>query len=373
MRPDLEQYYLIDQYLDNKLKGEDLIAFKNQLSSDASFANEVKEQQMLNNYILEAELKDVRNLIANDLANIQTPSFFRRNWQWIGIGILSISSIVYYVTNTTNTNKQATQESSIYTIDNKQSEKKEIISEQIQLSNNTLSSAQIKNMPSIDETHKPKGNTVVIDSVRSLKNNAAIAATVSTPAEIKHTPKIETVTSEAAKAIDCSLTKITYSITTETSCENTETGSIHIEKIIGGTAPYSYSLNNKKIKDKNILDLGAGTYEVKISDKNGCSTEHKAIVLEKNCTPTIQQGTKFNINPTIGETCIIPFNTDKKGNLSIYNRGGKVVHRQTNPSSNELEWNGTDEYGALAAPGLYVYLIEYTDGTKVTGEVNITR
>lgn len=154
---------------------------------------------------------------------------------------------------------------------------------------------------------------------------------------------------------------------------HTETGSIHIDKISGGVAPYSFTLNNKKNKEKNISELAAGTYEIKIVDKNGCSTVQRVTVLEKNCVSTIQQGSKFNINPSIGETCSIPFNTDKKGNLTIYNRNGKIIHRETNPEKDYIEWNGTDGYGALVESGLYVYVIDYMDGTKVTGEVNIIR
>jgi hypothetical protein len=376
LRPDLEQYYLIDQYLDNKLKGEELTAFENQLMQDSSFAKEVEEQRMLNNFILEAELKDVRIQIEKDLLNIQKPSFFRMHWKWIGAGLLSISSILYFAVSNNEDVKQSNHVSSVHSIENK----KQPVIDVIEKTN--------KPTPAVDNTRQTVQETKTVsgtgvnkstDVVAEIKNNSsfntneAITPTVTIPENTNPAPKIETKPTEVTKTIDCSLTKISFSVTTETSCENTETGAIHIDRISGGIAPYSYTVNNKKVKEKNLFELAAGTYEVKISDKNGCSSEHKTTISEKNCTPSIQQGMKFNINPTIGETCSIPFNTDKKGNITIYNRGGKIIYKATDPSSDYIEWNGADGYGALAEAGLYVYIIEYTDGTKVTGEVNIIR
>lgn len=374
MRPDLDAYYLIDQYLENNLQGEELAAFENKMKADLSFANQVQEQQMLNAFILEAELKDVRDRIEQDLSRIQQPSFFRTHWKWIGVGILSISWILYFgISSKENTNKvlQQSTSQSIEHTETAVSEKNKITVNPTKISSNAKSNTYSHDNVSGIET-KTSTTTTIIDSIQIVKKIETITPFIN-PIDANHNPQIEARTTEETKKTDCSSIKITFSITTDMSCKNDETGSIYIEKISGGMAPYSYTLNNKKIKEKNIPDLAAGIYEVKISDKNGCSAEHKATVLEKNCTPAIQQGAKFNINPMIGETCSIPFNTDKKGSITIYSRSGKIIYRATNPSSDFVEWAGTDGYGALAEAGLYVYLIEYTDGTNVTGEVNIIR
>lgn len=373
MRPDLETYYLIDQYLDNKLEGAELAAFENQLTFDSSFAKSVSEQRMLNNFILEAELKDVRVQIEKDLASIPKPSFFRMNWQWIGLGILSLTSILYVSIPSKKELKASVQLSEKKSIDyNKPSviENKKVVKLENNVSKNMHLNTQVTPQSIEIEVNKPR-TAVTIDSVH--------IATIDLSPTIEHStntnilPEVLVNVVEEAKKVDCSTTKIAFSIVTETTCKNSETGSIHIENISGGVAPYSFLLNNKKVKEKNIANLGAGTYQIKISDKNGCVTTNTATVLDKICTPSIQQGAKFNINPSIGETCSIPFDTDKKGTISIYSRGGKVIHRIQNPSNESIVWNGTDGYGALAEAGLYVYLIEYTDGTKVTGEVNIVR
>ncbi|WP_018343843.1 SprB repeat-containing protein [Cytophaga aurantiaca] len=378
MRTDLEQYYLIDQYLENKLKGDELSAFENQLMQDETFAQEVAEQRMLNGFILEAELKNVRTQIEKDLSNIQNPSFFRMNWKWIGVGLVSLSAILYYVLPDKDVVNPSIQESTVHSNENKTqpviaaSGEVDKAIHQTQ-SNNTNQNSQTPNAISATEVSKTKDVITATDNIQATEHKEVIIPTVSELINTNHTSLIETKPTEVSKTIDCSVIKISASITTGTSCSNTETGSIHIDKISGGIAPYVFTLNNKKIKEKNISDLGAGTYEVKVSDKNGCSTEYIATVLEKNCTPSLQQGVKFNINPTIGETCSIPFDADKKGNVTIYSRSGKIIYRASNPSADHVEWSGTDGYGVLAEAGLYVYIIEYTDGTKVTGEVNIIR
>jgi hypothetical protein len=218
-----------------------------------------------------------------------------------------------------------------------------------------------------------KTQIIAIDTIRIISNtNLSRPTTVSTSNLITE-PSIEIKKIEETTKIDCSISNIQFTLTSKATCPNDQKGVIYIQKVSGGAEPYSYTLNNKKIKTSVIENLSEGKYEIKISDKNGCSTVQNTTVLEENCTPKIQQGEKFNINPTIGESCSIQFNTDKKGTITIYNRGGKIIYRVTNPSSEFVDWNGADGYGALAEPGLYVYMIDYTDGTKITGEVNITR
>ncbi|SFX74399.1 gliding motility-associated C-terminal domain-containing protein [Cytophaga hutchinsonii] len=367
MRPDLEHYYLIDQYLENKLTGQELAAFEQQLMQDKAFANEVQEQRMLNNLILEAELKSVRSQIEKDLLNMQTPSFFRMHWQWISAGALCLlGSLFFMLPGKKDIQTVSLQKSAASHIE------KENNPDIAPVENTTQKTATALNLPAKTDISDIVTRTQATDTAQA--GSLVIAGTpVIVPVNTKTEPALETTAGEENKKTDCSLTKITSVITTENSCMNTETGSIHIDKISGGIAPYTYTLNNKKIKEKNVSALGAGIYEVKISDRNGCLSEQKISILEKNCTPAIQQGTKFNINPMLGETCSIAFDTDKKGSLTIYNRSGKIVYRVTNPSLDYIEWNGSDGTGALAEAGLYVYLIDYTDGTKVTGEVTITR
>jgi hypothetical protein len=373
LRPELEQYYLIDRYLENKLTGEELISFENQLSQDAQFLKRVEEQRMINDFILEAELKSVREQIEADLAGIQNPSFFRMHWKWITAGIFLMAGILYF---------SLLNKKSIYP--SQEAHLHQSIRSSQSTSLKTIRGAdKTKEFTPVEKVtvHKTNSSSIIHagigDEIRttadSVSNSPTIESVINRETVLNSDTEKEINTKKENKTHDCSRTEISCSMTTETSCSNARTGSISIEKISGGLEPYSLSLNNKKIKEKNISELGAGVYTLKITDKNGCYKECQAIVSEKNCISAIQQGSKFNINPAIGETCSIPFDDNKRGTLIIYNRSGKIVYRDTNPDKDYVEWNGADGYGALAEPGLYVYIIEYEDGTKITGEVNIMR
>ncbi len=367
MRPDLEQYYLIDQYLENKLKGEELAAFENQLIQNESFANEVQEQRMLNDLILEAELKDVRSQIEKDLFNIQNPSFFRMHWQWISAGVLCLFGALFFIIPGKKNPAPAIQQP-VAIMEQKNNAVIQPAENSVQQTEKPLSEKRVVKT----DAGTALNRTISADTAQAVSDLVSVTPAI-VPVITKTEPHTETKLSEENKKTDCSSTKITFAFTTETSCMQTETGAIHIDNITGGHAPYTFTVNNKKIKEKNLTALGAGLYDIKIADKNGCYAEQKATILEKNCVQNIQQGAKFNINPAIGETCAIPFDTDKKGSVTVYNRSGKIVYRSVNPSGEYVEWNGSDGYGSLAEAGLYVYIIDYSDGTKVSGEVNIIR
>jgi len=371
LRPDLDEYYLIDQYLDNKLQGEELHAFEKRMSIDNSFANQVQEQKMLNNFILEAELKSVRLQIEKDLLKLNSPSFFRTYWKWIGLSTLGILGLFFYTFNNTGTKK------SVVT-----AEQKSDLTEQ---SNDltAVSEANIATIQNSKAVHKTEiTSTETLIGPATQKNDTLHRIeTIEAPAQQKNnivntveTMSIDTKQTTEIKKIDCSTVKISFSLKSQATCKDEEEGSISIENINGGTAPYTFLLGSKKIKERKISELGEGIYAITITDKNGCSSEQKTTVFEKNCAlPVHQQTTKFNINPTIGEVCKIPFNPNKTGNLSVYNRSGKTVFKVMNNTDESVEWAGTDGYGSLVEQGLYVYIIEYTDGTKESGEVNIVR
>ncbi len=364
MRPDLEQYYLIDRYLANELNADELLAFELRMNKDTSFANAVSEQKILNNIILEAELKSVREQILHDLPKISGTSFFEKSWKWFGLSALIIVGIAYYAIPskepvaieiekiiaesnepvvTTKTDKKRIQE--IYT-------------------DKTIKTNTSKNIDTVSVSGTiSKTNILQTDTTSTIHISAEKISQIVQPTTQQNQ-------SADVKKSDCSATPIAFNVQTQATCSGEEEGTITIDGINGGSKPYRYTLNGSTSVQSYYTNLVSGEYTIKITDKNGCSAEKNITIKEKNC---IRQTTKFNINPSIGEVCSIPFAKNKTGNLTVYSRSGMIIYKITNYSDDKIEWNGTDGHGALADPGHYIYIIEYTDGVKESGEVNISR
>ena len=62
------------------------------------------------------------------------------------------------------------------------------------------------------------------------------------------------------------------------SCNGDQAGSVSIE-VSGGSQPYAYRWNNSKTT-QNLSNVGAGTYTVDITDKNGCKQSITAVITQ---------------------------------------------------------------------------------------------
>ena len=67
-------------------------------------------------------------------------------------------------------------------------------------------------------------------------------------------------------------------ITTNATCYGLNNGSIAINTS-GGTAPYSYSINSNAASNINN-QLSAGTYQVNVTDNNGCNANSTSVITE---------------------------------------------------------------------------------------------
>ncbi|HEV8508204.1 MAG TPA: T9SS type B sorting domain-containing protein [Chitinophagaceae bacterium] len=63
-------------------------------------------------------------------------------------------------------------------------------------------------------------------------------------------------------------------------------GFIKIDAISGGTAPFSYSLDNNLFKDDTIAGLNAGSYDLYIKDSNECVLKKPSVVIANESGPS---------------------------------------------------------------------------------------
>ena len=100
-----------------------------------------------------------------------------------------------------------------------------------------------------------------------------------------------------------------FDITTSTinpSCEGVNNGKIIVNSVVGGTPPYTYSINNITYQISNIfLGLGDGTYTVYVKDLIG-NVSTKLVTLS-NQNPITNYQVTLNLvppNPTVTNTSI---------------------------------------------------------------------
>jgi len=61
-----------------------------------------------------------------------------------------------------------------------------------------------------------------------------------------------------------------FEVSTETAC-NGQGGTITVDDVNGGSAPFIYTINGIQQNDPEFDDLGGGNYNVGVTDQNGCS------------------------------------------------------------------------------------------------------
>ncbi len=82
--------------------------------------------------------------------------------------------------------------------------------------------------------------------------------------------------------------------TTNVSCNGGTDGSVDLT-VTGGTAPYTYVWNNSATTE-DMTGLMAGTYEVTVTDANGCTATGSATVTEPTMLMTAVSTTNVSCN-----------------------------------------------------------------------------
>ncbi len=367
MRPELETYQLIDHFLNGELKGDALLAFEKRLQEDASFAEEVSFQKLTNAVVVGASYDNIRSQISRDVDKIDAS---KNTKKWLGgaLGGILLSTIIVA---TYSTNKAPTENF----FEDKIGQTSSTISSTTDTT--TISTAPIvknsiaiKESTPIQSTQLNKANQaalVIIDTPKIVSNTEQKILPVSAYPTITPTQQIA-----APKLIDpCKDIKIHTIISTLPSCENSNTGSINIpsESITGGTKPYRTTLNKTVVpKLKETYNyLQAGDYTVYITDKNGCSSTIAATIESQRCVKKT-----YVFSPDKGETWKIEGVANQEYAITIINIAGNQVYKSQH-TNGEFEWNGINQHGTLLDAGLYIYLLEYTNGTKENGQVTIIR
>ncbi len=138
-------------------------------------------------------------------------------------------------------------------------------------------------------------------------------------------------------------------------CPQQQDGTISVS-VAGGTAPYTYQWSSQpNVNAPTIYDVGKGTYQVIVTDANGCTVAKeikKEETYPKLFVPNIFSPNGDGINDTFKpiSPCIVNYQ------ITIFNRWGQPIFI----SETGGEWDGTQDGKELPA-GTYIYRIDYSD------------
>lgn len=86
-------------------------------------------------------------------------------------------------------------------------------------------------------------------------------------------------------------------------CDSNPDGSITVENISGGTAPYDITFNGQTLDTTSLDQLPSGTYTVEVSDMEGCATTVQVSLIEQ--LPTLILGFEPTYEVTTGESVTV--------------------------------------------------------------------
>ena len=374
MNPQDELSDIIDNYLNNGMSEEERFAFEEKIAHDETLAAKVNEARLTNEAIYYASLAELKNTIGKDLKDITYKASF--NWKkasYISIASLALLSGIttYLVTNNTAVDPRKPGTTSI---------EKEIKQEHVQENSTTInkekavdgnklhqeysSGKQVKkdsiqtNNTSIQKSILPIDNTIKnIDKTKAADSENNIQ---------RHDPDLKkTVTSETDNKIICDKS---FKINTEASCKQKETGAITIGS--DGAYSYTFQVDIRSITgSKGIFyNMSAGVYEILVTYGNECTYTKKVTIPEKWCA----MNSPYSFNPDYRETWVMQYEQGASGKLTIYDTSGKEIYSSIFGSGNEY-WDGSDIHGGVAATGIYIAVINYTDGRQEKVELTIVR
>ncbi|MDO5510040.1 MAG: T9SS type B sorting domain-containing protein [Weeksellaceae bacterium] len=133
----------------------------------------------------------------------------------------------------------------------------------------------------------------------------------------------------------------------------------------GGEQPYEYSLNGMIWSPSNQFNyLAPGTYQIYVRSATGCVSEVMEISIFT--TPTLFTPNGDGINDTFR---LPELSGAPNSEVRIFDRYGKMIYNGVTVG-NEV-WDGIDNRGHKVPTEDYWYIIDLSDGRKLTGHVTV--
>jgi len=132
--------------------------------------------------------------------------------------------------------------------------------------------------------------------------------------------------------------------------------------------------NNEKTKEENAVIKKQHTDLQLKSKENNAEKDEPKLDIEKEPVkvPAKKQvGGNYVFEPT-SETWNVPIESEKRGVFSVMDKSGTIQFKKPFEKNEILHWDGNSTNGVLLKIGLYLYHIDYEDGSFEQGTITLS-
>ncbi len=412
MRTEIEKYEKIEQYLKGELSEKERFLFEAQIESDPGLALEVQNHQKMQDFIFEKSMVDVRGQIRNIHIRNQVKPWRRinRGGMFSILGIITITGSIM-ISVFINKSKPSegvpvmdvqtgtvTEEANGIVPEEKERNAEPVVtvgspleisaaktrksavfssSDQVHVKKNEIIDKKDTDTPKATKTAKLESEDFSRTvkpvreagvSLKKLGDSQNIVPNKIQPEGLVAPPESE---KRKDKKVDCSATEIKAEVEVTRSCTQNPSGKIRVLKnsINGGTGPYQVSIDNSENYYSRYLfeNLYSALYAVFIKDNNNCSSKLGEYFVEHDdCTYS------YIFAPDEGEVWEIP-TKDKRGEIKIFNKSGKLVYQQVFDIEGKYKWYGRNGAGEKLPMGAYLFILKLEQEEPLAGNLTIIR
>ena len=397
-----ERFDLIDRYFRNELSSAEQETFQQMWATDEEFADEVAYHELVDEFILDAGLIDVKSKLRHYTtqdAKTTKPGSPSKAFSNLNLGLLAgfaalISVAIFLALDPGFFGHQETTGSTQHPGSQKRTPSRppfdsmvlpELLAKQEKKTgtnkdpeeakdqkNQSGSSEQTRKQFSKDGNDQTKGGEgdQKPEPIQALKPSVEVEQSVVPEIEAK-TPSISKTKADLSKEIQDSLKRlackgvdINGQVTVIPTCKDKRNGKLKIRKetISGGEPPYRYNFSENGSFQKSLIKekLRSGAYRVRVKDSRGCVglITANAYIKAKKCGKR-----SFTFVPSRESEWEFPFkNKQASGSVRIYNEKGEQVYRTTVNQGVPAAWRGRNSSGQTCSIGLYRVVFNPEEG-----------
>ncbi len=366
----LKDIELIDQYLNGQLPATEAQDFAQRLQNEPELMELLEDFQGSDELFKLGELSYVKaELDKYDYNNINNKGWSKTVLSVASLAIISAGIVGTLLYQKTGTNNTIISDAKVPQVEQ---ERKLILSN----APKALPESSTKEKAPVKIERAPKQSANLPVPVNSEKPAIVESEPITVLPLIAADKPVAKPIEKIVPAVNCN-EQIRVKFSTEASCTNAAEGSIHVNEINGGSSPYIMTLNGHDIKggNGNFVYLSPGTYNVTITDAQGCvKTLHKVEIKAKDCTPKeekIIKNTKNYLVSLSEQSWTIP-SCPEKGTFEIKNQQGAIIFSSEVAADVHDTWNLMESNGGMAATGIYFYrLVDLQTKSETIGTITV--